>query len=73
MTRTVEMSAEAVEYFATMPERLDAKRTKDGRTHPWRAHGSEPLSYSQKAREQQAVPSHANPIGRPRTTKRSRK
>lgn len=69
----VTMSGTAVEYLATLPERMDAKRTKDGKTHPWRNHSGEPLSYSQKDREQQAVPSHANPIGRPRTTKRGRK
>lgn len=74
MTRTVTMTAAAVEYFATLPERMDAKRTKAGYTHPWRAPGQAPLSEPrQEVRERDAVPNHANPIGRPRTTKRSRK
>lgn len=42
-----------------------AKRTKDGRTHPWRAPGQAPLSEPrQEVRERDAVPSHANPISK---------
>lgn len=66
-------SLDMAAYFDSLPERMDAKRTKAGKTHPWRNHDGEPLSYSQKDREQQAVPAHANPIGRARSVKRGRK